>query len=311
MLYRLRYSLHYRYFKFRTRDVLTSAPMPSDPGARCELHTMLSANDYQMYLVAAKSMLRFRQSLAVVIHSDGSLTADHEADLQKHIPGCTVISREAAEERAAGELGADSFLFRWRKQDVSYRRMIDSELWTRTHKRVMMDSDIVVAREPKKLLEWIRTPNAPGFLLGDPRGQTAALPEAPDITDEHIQKAFRRKLPAISRAMGRPIAFLQNTGAGFYGCTKEVSLAQIEELLRVCLSLKVPMNQWGGEQCMVLYLIATAGGTALDPETCINFLPSDQSKLSRAEIVHFFGTHRFYKHFYTKLAVDALRTLPR
>jgi len=104
---------------------------------------------------------------------------------------------------------------------------------------------------------------------------------------------------------------LQNTTSGFYGCSNEVALGRIEKLLNVCASLGLPMEQWGGEQCMVIYLIATSGGRALDPETCINFLPKEEGRIGTAEIVHFFGTHRFYKNIYTKLAVDTLRTLPR
>jgi len=61
MFYRVRNTLAYARFNFRTRAVRRTAPVPSAPGAGCELHTMLSAGDLPLYLIAAKSLLRFNE----------------------------------------------------------------------------------------------------------------------------------------------------------------------------------------------------------------------------------------------------------
>src|SRR5207244_4240278 len=73
VFYRLRKSLSYGYFKYQTRAIHKSAPIPCNPSGSCGVHTMLSAVDLPLYLVGIKSLLRFYNSMAVVVHSDGTL----------------------------------------------------------------------------------------------------------------------------------------------------------------------------------------------------------------------------------------------
>ena len=105
MFYRLRQTFHNARFKYAT-NVLASGPMRCDPKASCAIHTMLSARDTPLYLAAIKSFLRYYPDVAVVIHSDGTLrNADNEL-LNRHIPGCTLISAEAADGRRTRRTGS-------------------------------------------------------------------------------------------------------------------------------------------------------------------------------------------------------------
>src|SRR5207253_5987576 len=142
MFYRLRQWFHYTRFKFAT-GILSSPPVACEPDAPCAVHTMVGSKDFPLYLAAIKSFLRFYPSVAVIVHSDGSLQEHDEVALRRHMPGCQVVSAAEADARARSTLGADSLLWQCRGWDASYRRVIDTELWNSTPKRIIMDSDIL------------------------------------------------------------------------------------------------------------------------------------------------------------------------
>jgi hypothetical protein len=268
---------------------------------------MVGERDLPLYLIAAKSLLRFCSTLSVVVHSDGTLKAKSIGRLKTHLPGCVIIDAARADARAAAALGTHSFLARWRTVDVSYRRLIDIGIWTTTQKRIMMDSDVLVLRKPARLLEWINAADRP-FMLGTPIESTP-IPTVVDAARAHVQTIFRSKLREISRAMNLPMAFLQNAGACFYGCGGELSTGRIEQLIKVALALGVPMQRWGGEQCIVNYLLSATGAVALDPQCCVDFDPAHIETAEKAAIVHFAGTYRFHKSVYARCAGQVIRSL--
>jgi hypothetical protein len=105
-------------FRILTRAIFRTAPLSCDPKANCELHTMLCARDVPLYLVAIKSLLRYRRSFAVVVHSDGSLRPEHELVLAAHVPGTRFINAAAADAHAESALAGNPFLLEWRRADI-------------------------------------------------------------------------------------------------------------------------------------------------------------------------------------------------
>jgi hypothetical protein len=242
-------------------------------------------------------MLRFSGAFAVTVHDDGTLDQGVHALLSRHIPGCRIVTAAEADERADRLLGKGSFLHRWRTQDASYRRVIDSEIWSTSPKRIIMDSDVLVLQPPDEVLQWVSDGEAP-FLTGQPPARGTAAPPG------HVQTVFKEKLKDLSAALGLPARFLDGTTGAFYGCTTQLSLPSIERLIRCSLDLGIPMQQWGGEQCFIIYLLSAAGAARLDPDLYFNFFPHCVDKLSTARFVHFFGTYRFYENHYPRLASE-------
>jgi hypothetical protein len=306
MFDRLRSALHVSWFQFRTRAVHGSPPTPCDPEAPCTVHTMLSARDLHLYLVAVQSLLRFRPAMAIAVHSDGTLTASHEQTLKRHVPGLRFIAAEEANEHARKVLGADSFLFRWRDVDAAYRRVIDTELWCSTPRRIIMDADVLVLRRPDEVIDWAAN-GSKGFLLGQP---PAGEPPGSPSGRKHVQTVFREKLPQIAKRLSLPDTFPQGTTGGFYGCTgKELALERIETAIEAAEAEGVPMNEWGGDQAMLIYLLAAAGATRLGPRRYINFDPTCVPFLDEVCVSHFYGTFRYYRHLYTRLAAGVVAGL--
>ncbi len=308
MLHRLRKHLAYSYFKYRTGGICSTPPLPCDPAAGCEVHTMLGARDLPMYLLAVKSLLRFGPPVGVVIHSDGTLTSREVNLLRNQLPGARLVDAAEADARARTALGADSFLWRCRGFDVNYRRLIDTELWCNTPKRIIMDSDVLVLRPPQEVIDWVERGDGP-FLIGVPPKNAGPTEKDTDLSKVHVQGVFRVKLQEIAAGVGLPAEFLDGTTAGFYGCTNELSLDRVERLVKTCLDLKLPLHHWGSDQCMVIYLLSVTRAVRLNPELYLNFWPEDLPRVAGAHVVHFLGTNRFYKHVYTSEAVKVVRAL--
>jgi hypothetical protein len=307
MFYNLRNKINYIDFRYRTRGIKHTPAIACYPGAPCDLHTMLGVRDAPLYLIAIKSFLRFYPTVAIIIHSDGTLDTAWESDFRRHLPGCVIVSPAEAEERAARHLGRDSYLFPSRNLDINYRRLIDTELWSDGKKKIIMDADILVVRPPQEVIAWIEQGTVP-FLMGEPLSST---PAAPQGGGNHVQTVFQEKLKEISTAMTLPAVFLDGGTGGFYGSSGEMTLDKIERLIKASRQAGVPLERWGSDQCLIIYLLSAAGARRLDTERYLNFRPSDVRRLDHAEVLHFYGTHRFYRNIYTRLAAQAVAELSR
>jgi hypothetical protein len=307
MFYRLRKRLNTTRFWFSARGIFQTPPTPCDPAAECTIHTMLGRADFLMYLLAIKSFLRFRPAARVAAHSDGSLSPGDEATLREHVPGIRVISTTEANERAKAKL--NSFLLEWRAKDASWRRILDTELWCETPRRMIIDSDILTIREPLQVLDWIAGSGAGRpMLFGAPEGPPSGpIPEGKG--NRQIQSIFRERLSAIAIATGRPAEFYQGATTGYYGCGYELSLWAIEGVIRAGVSAGVPMAEWGGEQCVGVYLLSTSNPVLLDPRKYANFAPEVIPRLNEVAVSHFYGTFRYHGDIYLRLARQAVREL--
>jgi hypothetical protein len=305
VLYRLRRAVNYAAFKFQTRGLHRSPPTPCDPDAGCTVHTMLGRDDLPMYLVAVKSLLRFRPRVAVMAHSDGTLGRDEEETIRRHVPGVRIVTAAEADELARTRL--DAFLTKWRSLDASWRRVIDTELWCPTPKRIIMDSDILTIRRPDEVIAWIEHGTG-AFLFGQPpKGD--AMPQTAPGERKVVQTVFREKLSALAEAAGLPAVFPQGATSGFYGCGSELSLERIARVIRAGESVGIPMTEWGAEQCLVLFLLTTAGAPRLSAAHYINYDPSCYGGIGEVHVAHFYGTHRFHRNLYPRLAARVIAEL--
>jgi hypothetical protein len=307
MFYGLKNWLNYTAFSWRTRAIHKSPPLPCDPAAGCEVHTMLGMRDLPLYLLAIKSLLRFYRSVGVVVHSDGTLTARAGAALRRHVPGCRLVTPDLADARAREALGEDTFLARCRRIDVAYRRLIDTELHAAAPKRIILDADILVLRRPEELIRWIEEGDAP-FVMGQP---PPPGPAGCATGNKHVQDLFLEKLDELSKALGLPRVFLQGGTGGFYGCARELSLENIERVVRQAEALGVPMHRWGADQAVIVYLLSVAGAKRLDTERYINYDPRYAATAADRDLVHFFGTYRFDKNLYAGLGAEIAAGLCR
>ncbi|MGM0953172.1 MAG: lipopolysaccharide biosynthesis protein [Pseudomonadota bacterium] len=140
--------------------------IPCQPEADVELHMLTSSRDLDMALASLKSLLRFRPALAVVVHGDATLTADHGHFLKAQIPGCRVILLEEADRL----IGKDAKLAELRAQiperfslGAEYGRqraawalkVFDFHALAQTDKVIVLDSDTLFIHRPVELMDWM------------------------------------------------------------------------------------------------------------------------------------------------------------
>ncbi len=304
MLYRLRQKAHRQYFGWRTRRIDSTPPLPTNPEGRCTVHTMLSARDVSLYIPAIKSLIRFCPGVAVTVHSDGTLTREHYETVARHVLGVRFVEANEADVLARRSLGADSYLYRWRSHDASWRRVIDTELWCKSPKRLIIDPDVVVTRTPEELLDWIEGGSGP-FLFGQPPTPGVDIDGDPLF----IQTQFRTRIAQIGSRLGMPSVFPQGSTSGFYGCESELALDRVEHVLKGCEAEGLPMAQWGSEQCTVIYLLESAGAKHLAANHYLNYDPTCDPLIPDARAVHFYGTYRYHGRLYPKLAAKVAKEL--
>jgi hypothetical protein len=304
MLFQLRSALAYRYFAYMTRGLDGTPPLASSAESPCEVHTMLGARDVTMYLLAIKSLLS-HLALSVVVHSDGTLTADDVARVRRHVDGVRIVGHDEADARATDALSGHPLLAEWRRHDAAYRRLVDVEIWRTARRVIILDSDVLTNRYPYEVAAWVQAGDRP-FLLGQ---ASQAPSEVRDSSSTHVQAQFLAKVPQISTALGTAPLFIQGGTAGFCGYLDEMSLARIEAALAAALAARLPMQQWGGDQCLVIYLLSTRGAQRLPGDRYLNFDPAVQARARDACVIHFYGTHRFRSLVYPRLAADAVRRM--
>jgi hypothetical protein len=290
-----------RLFEFVTRGLEKTPKLESNPNASCEIHTMLGSADLIMYILAIKSLLSYYNDIAVVVHSDGSLTSKETDHIRRHIEGVRFVLHYDADQRAAQAFPQSSLLGIWRNKDAAYRRLIDIELWRQKERVIILDSDVLTNLNPVEIVKWIHTGTRP-FLLGQP-------PRNPSIRSKpsaHVQAAFLQQVPQLSDKLGLPALFLQGTTAGFCGYFGELALDRTERALSAALEMKLPMEQWGGDQCLVIYLLSVAGANRLPAELYFNYEPSLRAQVRKAHVIHFLGTYRFKRFVYPRLAFSAV-----
>src|SRR5262249_35105820 len=158
-----------------------------------------------------------------------------------------------------------------------------------TPKRIIMDSDILTVRRPEEVLAWID--GGPGaFLFGQPAKSERIAQPAPGER-KVVQTVFREKLGPLAAAAGLPAEFPQGETSGFYGCGSELSLDRVEKVIRAGESVGIPMEEWGSEQCLVLYLLATSGARRLSGRHYVNYDPGCYDGIGDVHVAHFYGTH--------------------
>jgi hypothetical protein len=140
--------------------VLSTPPLRCNPEARVEVHTLTAHHHLTMYLTAIKSLLRFHDDVAVVVHDDGSLDADDRARLRGHVPGIRLIARAVADAEMNALLAARPCSRRLRETVVNALELFDNIILARTERLVNLNSDVLFVAEPTELIAWLTEDDA-------------------------------------------------------------------------------------------------------------------------------------------------------
>jgi len=135
--------------------VLSTPAMRCNPSAAVEVHTLTAHHHLNMYLTAIKSLLRYHDDVAVVVHDDGSLDAADAARLRDHVNGVRLIDRAAADAELEGHLAGRPCSRQLRQRVVNSLEVFDNILLAKTERMVTLNSDVLFLDEPVELIDWL------------------------------------------------------------------------------------------------------------------------------------------------------------
>lgn len=145
-----------------------SLPKPDLAKIALSVHFLTGARFwYQTVFCAASLAHHGGQRLACHIHDDGSLDADHAADIRRALGPDTVIHlHDEARKQLDALLPKSRFpILRERHQHYpNIRKLIDPHLGSVGWKCVL-DSDMLFFRKPGFLAEWLSKPTAPCHMV--------------------------------------------------------------------------------------------------------------------------------------------------
>lgn len=133
--------------------ILQTPPAPVDPLASLEIHALTCARDYPDLLWCLKSLIFYSgRSFHVVVHDDGSLDAQSLAQLQWHLPGATIVTRDQADERMRPVLAGRDACRAFRDHCPLARRLFDFPIFASHEHFLTLDSDVLFFASPDEML---------------------------------------------------------------------------------------------------------------------------------------------------------------
>ncbi len=132
-------------------DILQAPPI-AGRDANCEVHMLLHAGKFLEGMWGLYSCLHHAgDALRPVLHSDGSLDADHFALVRRLFPNVRIVERAAADQRVRDKTQGRTFIRRHRESSIFSLKLVDPLLFAETDRYIMCDSDVLVFRDPQAL----------------------------------------------------------------------------------------------------------------------------------------------------------------
>lgn len=170
------------------REVLNTPSCKCNSDAKTEIHSLTAHHHLFMYITAIKSLLRYYDNIALVVHDDGSLTYQDSLLLKKHIAGIRIENRKEADIKMEKMLNGFPSSRKYRRNIINSMELFDNILLSGSDKIITMNSDVLFLSEPHELINWIC--NGTGELMSvyeeQPKNQKEFLAEHACTFPPHV-----------------------------------------------------------------------------------------------------------------------------
>ncbi len=297
-------------FNYQTRTVFQLPPVGQcSPQSQVVLLSMLQESDLQMYLLAAKSLMRYLTINKVVIVCDPSLSLKSREIIKQHITRVDFL---------------EAINYRHEQIPVggTWERLHAISHLTKDYYTIQMDADILTLKKPEEVLLHVKN-NHP-FILGS----DAPLPNytrqkiekseivvamANNWIKKWVENGEEIKIqPRAEAVMGiaAPHGFPKYTRgcsgfAGFSkGCTDPETLYKLSNIFHEKLGEK--WLEWGSEQFASTLLLSNTDFVSVLP---IDRYNSSDRYCEKSILVHFIGYVRFSNFLYIRLAKTCIKKI--
>ncbi|GAK32240.1 hypothetical protein AQ1_00104 [alpha proteobacterium Q-1] len=297
MFYNLRTKLKKRRFAYQARKILKTKPL-KPVKAPLAIVSNLRHDDLLMYLVAIKSLYHRLQKGSITVINDGTLTEDDKALLKAQLGEVNIL------EGRSIDTGSCPDYIAWR----GLKTIIDL---SRDHYVIKLDSDVVVLDDLPLVMKCIEDNRS--FVLGsfdceEVWSAAYAADHAQGYQSDHTQILAERSLAHLpdqdQLRYIRGCSGFAGMQRGFYDWSDvERFSGHVERHVDAGA-----WRKWGSEQVTVNFHIANT------PDPVVLKMPvytnhREDTDISRAALVHFLGTWRFYGGRYADCAKRAVADL--
>lgn len=156
---------------FLFRSILDTPAARSTPEAETILYCALGNNACRQYIAMVKSFLRYTVNVAVVAQDDGTLEDKQILEIQEHIQGAKVFSKEDMLHLVSQEAGAELLPLLPDRQEydkqtsvkIMYLKFLNVIFRLNGRKVIIVDSDLLFLRHPDEIIDWIEQPYSHDF----------------------------------------------------------------------------------------------------------------------------------------------------
>lgn len=260
-----------RYLSHRGRQQMEAAvahlaplPQPTERPSY-DIYFMTGRKYWYQTCFCAYSMQRHSPvNLRPVVYDDGSLDAEHIAQIQRLFPSAEIVSLAAVEARLDRVLPMDKFphLRAHRLRQPLLRKLTDFHAGE-TGWKLFLDSDMVFFQTPQFLLDWLVAPSTPCYMVD-------------------VHNAYGYSAELLGSLAGQPLP--QKVNIGIFGLPSDaIDWHQLEQWLATLLATEGShYNVTQGLSCLYL-----AGKTcAVAPAQDYLLLPDRREAQQPQAVMH-------------------------
>lgn len=150
---------YFYYKKIYRKRILFSKPIVCNDGSEFEVHIVTSQKDFLDAIWCLKTFYHYSGLMPrLVIHEDGTLSANGIKMFLKHFVNCKVIRRKDANEDLKHFLANYEYSQKNRLNKYFYcaLKLFDAFYYSKTDKLLFLDSDILFFKKPTEIIEYIK-----------------------------------------------------------------------------------------------------------------------------------------------------------
>jgi hypothetical protein len=267
----------------RRRDILSSAPVPCDPGSALDVHMQVCHRDWLNALWTLKSLrAHCGGDFSLTVYLDFNVGPDVRSIFETHFPGVRIPLHEWLDEQVRLKLTpiAPTLAALWRAHhSPTLYKMVNAWICARNPRLLYLDPDVLFFAVPTELLAFIETGGAEK-VLG--LFNCTKLPPA-DLAD---CGAFSVNESEVTRKYGLELPRDFNAGIGViqHNNIDWPFLEQVLAAIRWTPDRTLLLDQ----TCLAL-LAARDGWERLDRK---RYLLDDGAFSSETVAAHYFGSNR-------------------
>ncbi len=187
---------------FRRKEILTSPPIPCDPGSTLEVHTQVCCRDWLNGIWTLKSLHAQCGTFSLFLYLDSNVPSEARQIFEAHFPGIQIPEKPWLDERVRKKLApiAPSIAALWRaRHSPTLCKLVNMWICARNPRILYLDPDVLFYASPVELLKFVGTDDGTDrlglFNVTDMIPESVADTGAYSLFENDVLENYGLKLP--------------------------------------------------------------------------------------------------------------------